>query len=490
MKRHPFKPYGYEYLNENHPIIESCKMCKERIKKRIEKLNGKNYSEITRTITSPIYGEIKIDRITNILIDTCYMQRLRRIKQLSFNEFLFPTANHTRFDHSLGTYYIACKIVNNKYFKNRLQKINKITFKIAALLHDIGHAPFSHFSDELYKLIVGSKVPHEERAKNIIWHEFEGEPSCMRWILESIFTKLKDGISKRQFLRMIAESIRGEDPGEELDKNGIFVLLNGPVDIDKLDYMIRDSYYTGVPFGGATDINKICESIFTERRDNEIKICIEYGAIFSIFTLFSARFAAYNSFINHPLALIAQEMLLRELYEFFKKKDKRLKDKELKKYLRFTDETFISKLVEENKVADSLRKVIFELRHRLLFKKILCFIPKDESEWNDFENRRKKEKGWAKKWGLKESDILIVFVPRKNFFPKEKKKKIEIVFKGKKKREEFSSFFKNRDFSLEGEVIICCRNKESIIKNTIISLEKEFKQKRPYKKLIYKRTNK
>lgn len=493
MSMYHFWPYGYDKTSK---IGKLCERCRDRIEKRLERLNTENFCEICRTITSPIYGEIGIDHIANILIDTCYMQRLRRIKQLSFSELIFPTAGHTRFDHSLGVYYLACKIAENKsfreYFKEENNKLEEIAFKIAALLHDVGQGPFSHFTDVLYNIFNPGPAPrHEKRARNIIWKEIEkGKPACMRDILFKIFGKLKrrkiDSTTDKQFLRMISCSITGEDPGRDLDRPGISILLNGPVDIDKLDYMVRDAYYTGVPFGGATDVTRICYNINTKRSNSRgIQISIKNTVVPSLFTLFSSRFAALTSFIYHHVPLITQEMLVRAIYNYFI--ENYITKPKRRKYYQLDDRSFISRLRGESK---KVTRVIFEIENRLLFKRLYCVTPRDFDKWKDFESRRSREKEWAKKIGDKDigdEDILVVFVPEVKFFP-EGIERLYVEYPGKKTQESFLRLFnKIKDFGSEPQIMICCRNQKSIISEVSRFLHGKFETGREYTKLTYKR---
>lgn len=479
------KPYGYD------ESIESCNYCYEQIENRVKELNPKNCKDILRRITTPIYKEIPIDRIANILIDTCYMQRLRRISQLSFNNLLLPSANHNRFEHSLGTYYLACRICENEFFK-ALTEIEKITFKIAALLHDIGHGPFSHLSDVLFKILSpGKKYSHETRARNIIWHDISnGQPACMKEILSGIFKKIylckeKNGMSNKQFLRSISTAIMGTDPGDKLDTKGISLLLNGPIDIDKLDYMIRDAYYTGVPFGAAADVERICNNLETKRntdnhsdkKDNR-KIMLSLKDIAPVFNLFSSRFSAYISFLYHPIPLIAQEMLLRELEKFFSG----LGEDEKWKYFSYDEKTFISKISAADK---KIKETIFEIENRLLFKKVFCFSPRD-GELGDFKKRRDEEKSIAQNINNKisEREILIIFSPEVKFYPEDKDKlnnlDIKVVDKGLAIKG--VSFFKTAiDIKKPSEVMICCRN--NIISEVVKCCEEKFRSE----EITYKR---
>jgi len=117
--------------------------------------------EKVKLIKDPIHGYIQINEEERRIIDSAPFQRLRRICQLPFANLVYPGANHTRFSHSLGCFYIAGEIVE----KLKLEEYNKKVVKIAALLHDIGHPPFSHLCEQF---LFEYKTNHEEMTKKII----------------------------------------------------------------------------------------------------------------------------------------------------------------------------------------------------------------------------------------------------------------------------------------------------------------------------------
>lgn len=489
-------PYGIDGNDVACGINQSCQCCYERIQKRLHKLTPDNCTETRRRITTPIYKEIPIDHIANILIDTCYMQRLRKIGQLSFNNLLLPSANHNRFEHSLGTYYLACIICANEFFKPKLKEIEQIAFKISALLHDVGHGPFSHMSDELYKILhpeyTGS--PHEKRARNIIWKEIESSeeagPACMKEILYKIFEKItpneQNEMTKDQFLRFISTAIMGIDPGITLDTTGISLLLHGPIDIDKLDYMVRDAYYTGVPFGAAADVERICGNLSTERNqdaeNNDIKIVLSLKDISPIFNLFSSRFSAYISFIYHSVPLIAQEMILRELVDYFDDQSNRGVGWKITRYLQCDEKTFISNICSEH---ESMKKIIFEIENRLLFKRIFCFVPRNE-EYSDYRKRRDFEKRLAEIIAISEKDIMVVFLSQVKFYPDDINKVYVKICSAEKTINDVSFFKTANTLNKSAEVMICCRNNKEVI-NKVVNDVNKIKNNLAWEEITYER---
>lgn len=196
----------------------------------------------SQRVMDPIYGLIvfdgnethknlwaDIDRTAWDLIGTPEFQRLRRIRQLGFSEFVFPGATHSRFSHSIGVFHNArrlLKVVEKQ--KGSLSEDRAFETCIAALLHDVGHGPFSHTFEKVQKKFgVGRK--HEDWTAEIIQNE-----------TGKIFEILGPQNSKK-----IAQSLKRKDPADVYDS-----VVASQFDADRLDYLIRDRHNTGVGLGG------------------------------------------------------------------------------------------------------------------------------------------------------------------------------------------------------------------------------------------------
>lgn len=214
-----------------------------------------------KQIKDPLYGYIDIDDFCLPLIDTAEFQRLRNIVQTGYQS-LYPSALHNRFVHSIGVYYLGKKAfecfeknVKDRHFPEyanvNWKKINK-TFLLACLLHDVGHSPFSHTGEEYYK----KSTDFQNEFKNRFPNEFDflediktniGKPhEAMSAIvgLELVEQKGITEIDKELFARsIIGAPYKAKD---KLIENTVIGMLNGTlIDVDKLDYLIRDSYVTG-----------------------------------------------------------------------------------------------------------------------------------------------------------------------------------------------------------------------------------------------------
>ncbi|WP_456469026.1 HD domain-containing protein [Archaeoglobus sp.] len=217
-----------------------------------------------KSIQDSIHGVIKLEEWMVRIIDTPQFQRLRRVKQLGFASLVYPGANHTRFEHSLGVMHIA------RMLKERLELDDDVL--AAALLHDIGHAPFSHSSERLLEKYAGFR--HENISRVI-----KGE-------LKDVMNDL--GFSISEIEAMVAGKKRS--------------IVNGEIDADRMDYLVRDSHYTGVAYG-VFDIYRLTDKI---KFDNSV--IIEQGGIKAAESLLISRFLMYPTVYFHHVCRIARKM--------------------------------------------------------------------------------------------------------------------------------------------------------------------------------------
>jgi HD superfamily phosphohydrolase len=169
-----------------------------------------------KVIRDPVHDYIEIDELALSLIDSPEVQRLRRIRQLGFSNLVYPGANHTRFEHSLGVYHLTRQLAS------QVDEQQQKELLAAALLHDIGHGPFSHATEDIIEKYTRKS------------HDSVGELLKKSTIADVL---KEHGLSPIS----IAAHIRGETyPGQ---------ILSSEIDVDKMDYLVRDAHYTGVAFG-------------------------------------------------------------------------------------------------------------------------------------------------------------------------------------------------------------------------------------------------
>jgi HD superfamily phosphohydrolase len=226
-------------------------------------------------IRDPVSGDLQIDDAVARIIEAPEFQRLRYVKQLGFSYLVFPGAHHTRFEHSLGTWNVT------KDISSRVLGSEDRELCVAGLLHDIGHMPLSHESERpLYPYI---RIMHEEVGKRIL--EKSG-----------ILDDVEDyGMSKKNILRYFDGIGKGK-------------IVTGPLGSDRVDYLIRDAYYTGVAYG-MIDYYRI-RNLLTLYMDEPAAYASGVDAVESFFI---ARYYMYSSVYLHHAVLTANAMYRKAL---------------------------------------------------------------------------------------------------------------------------------------------------------------------------------
>lgn len=217
-------------------------------------------------ILDPILKEIDIDKDALSIINTQAFQRLGRIKQTGYSDYVFPGLTQTRLAHSLGIYGICQYLIkNNSDIQDNLSKYEQLILKYSALLHDIGHGPNSHFFERL------TKRSHEKMTIMLIKRNVE-----LNKALRKIHRSLPNDIC-----RVIKKTYRNPIMAQ---------IISSHVDIDRMDYLMRDSYYSGLNHG-LIDFRYILRNICIVDK----KICFKEIAINSIENFLIARYHMYRT---------------------------------------------------------------------------------------------------------------------------------------------------------------------------------------------------
>ena len=305
--------------------------------------------ENIKFIRDSVYGDIAIKGIFLKLMETPEVQRLSGIKQLGLTYLVYPGANHTRLEHSLGTSYIAMKMVESL----EMGEDEKIMAGVAGLLHDIGHFPFSHTLEYLFHARKGKShvdITRDMITGNLFLPDFEYDVSIKEILSEY-------GIDARE----IADMING--------KGELGAIINGSLDADQIDYLVRDSYYTGVAYG-IIDTDRIIQTM----RWHDGKIIFEKKGIVALESMLMARALMYSSVYLHKTVRIAELMLVKAVelakpFEFWYMND--------------------AELTEKLKGMGNYQKeIMLRLKYRKLFKKAVL---KDLNELNEKQRERLKE---------------------------------------------------------------------------------------------------
>ncbi|MBD3227911.1 MAG: HD domain-containing protein [Candidatus Lokiarchaeota archaeon] len=300
------------------------------------------------------------------------MQRLRYIKQLGCASYVFPSANHTRFEHSLGVYFITCKIIEkiqSEIKKNYRDQISDSEFKelkkamkAAALLHDIGQTPFSHdLEPYLYDFFL-EKIENDDL-----------EDAAAHELLSKLIIQKSDRISEIFNEHSIDKELVGNFiTGKQLENyEYIFAqkVINGDIDADKIDYLLRDAYFTGVPFGNI-DYNRILD-MFTIWDDGQALQLAGIKKGYNAFeSLVISRFQMYTSVYNHHTNRVVSTMMLYAFTECLKDEEK----KDPSWLLYNIDDSIVSRIGSRdgNKLREiAPKKLGIQILFRNLYKRFL-----------------------------------------------------------------------------------------------------------------------
>ena len=322
----------------------------------------------------PIHGFIKLSETEKRLIDTQVFQRLRRIRQLALTFLVYPGAQHTRFDHSIGVMHIAGRICT------KLRELNSTKIcdddvdrvRLAALLHDVGHGPFSHVSEYLL-----DKYAPNEADKDKVREKIHEKITVDIIRVDSEIDEILSP-DERNFVISMIEGQEAWDWRRDV--------VSSELDADKMDYLLRDSYFTGVKYG-EYDLEKVIESFLIDTNETETALAISSKGIYALEQLLLARYHMTQQVYWHRVSLISNEMIIRgislaiddnnqkmrQLYQY----DEKNKDESIKNYLKYHDEKLIEllKRCEQQKACEIFNR----LYERHLFKMVAELRLKDET---------------------------------------------------------------------------------------------------------------
>jgi HD superfamily phosphohydrolase len=244
-------------------------------------------------ITDPVHGTINISKVEAAIIDTAVFQRLHNIKQLGTAHLVYPGANYSRFSHSVGVCHVVGKMIealllrkgNGHLDTNARREIQK--FRLAGLLHDIGHYPFSHAAQHAISKIQNDALKHEKIGGIIVRHDTEIPKVLHEYDIDpeeiiSIFSRSKP----QHYGNLVASDL----------------------DADRIDYLLRTCHFSGLPYGSIDldyIISQICE-------DNKGDVCFTFKALRSIDHFLLSRIFDYRQ-ISYHHAVAAYEWLFEDV---------------------------------------------------------------------------------------------------------------------------------------------------------------------------------
>jgi uncharacterized protein len=327
-----------------------------------------------KNIKDPVHGDIEVSEAHLSLLDAPVLQRLRYIRQLGFSYLVYPGANHTRFEHSLGTMYLADLVCRQL----ALDAGERQLITGAALLHDIGHGPFSHAIEPLME-------------------------DCLHQNHHEIGALLDDDHTSGLLGRI------GIDPGELArviaGNHPLSGIIYGDLDVDRMDYLLRDAHYTGAPYGTVDAHRLIRNTLIAE----DGRIVLHESGINAAESLLLARTLMRPAVYFHHVSRIAETMFLQAVHTHI------LEDRSLDAgIVRMDDAACMQALLTSD--ADIARMLTRRIYTRALYKRAL-YIGKEQvntssiKEYATIARREQVAEDIARSAGLEPHEVLVDIPP-------------------------------------------------------------------------------
>jgi HD superfamily phosphohydrolase len=332
-------------------------------------------------IRDPVWNNVRVDALAMELIDTSAFQRLRYVRQLGWVYMVYPGATHTRFEHAVGTYHLARRALALLEERGEAQALTPEDCqlaRIAALLHDIGHYPYSHALEEI------GALHHEEVARPLVT---EGE------VADLLVRRLGSEAPGR-----IMRLIRGESDSP------LQGLISGSFDLDKLDYLRRDAFMCGVSYG-EIDVDRLLQSLLLLREPSSRRAAVGLSekALSALESLLFAKYQMYRNVYWHHAVRGATAMYKRLVADAINAGS--LDAREL---AGFTDEGLLHRVAQRRP-----SPLLQALRMRRLYKRAFecpaADLPLDGGEWiaDDRELTVAVEDALARELGLHPGELLV-----------------------------------------------------------------------------------
>jgi HD superfamily phosphohydrolase len=312
----------------------------------------------TFRIRDPIHEFIELRPWEREAIDTACMQRLRAIKQLAMTHLVYPGTQHTRFEHSLG----VCDVANRLALALELQDHERDVVRAAALLHDVGHGPFSHVSENVLDDRNDLHGVHEAISIELIRND------------PGLRGALGDELCDRA-ATLLEQGQRGE-------RSAMSDIVSGPTDADKLDYLLRDSHYAGVRYGQFDLARLIGTATVIRDGERQTYLGFQEGGVWAVEGLLLARHHMHRQVYGHKTRIATDIMIERAItlgleegaldsaaYTVSSQGGQpALDDEFLVAYLSQTDESVISSLLGQESSTRS-RELAERLKERRLLRR-------------------------------------------------------------------------------------------------------------------------
>lgn len=353
---------------------------------------------VSKSVHDPLYGFVSLNETEIEVIDAAAFRRLHRIRQLGWAYAVYPSAHHTRFEHSLGVCHLAGRVAD------RLGLNAEVTdaVRLAGLLHDIGHGPFSHFFEPVIQQVNGQEYSHESVSQHIILHE----PS----ILDAL-----GPMAKKVSCILQRQPVPGWDIRDSILAADI---VSGPLDVDRMDYLCRDSYHLGVSYG-RFELDQLINTTVTTGGSGERRLCIDIKGWGAAEGYRMGRYLMHAQVYEHHTILAANNTCVAALKAAV---DENILDADslrmdspefIETYTGLDDQSITDRICDSEGVASLLMN---RLRARCLPKRLFEAYPDREvqdpaarlrmARMNEDEQRR-MSKEMASVAGIPEHDIMV-----------------------------------------------------------------------------------
>jgi len=330
-------------------------------------------------IIDPIHDFVRAYGAEIKIIDNPIFQRLRRIRQLSGAHLVYPGAQHSRFEHSLGVMHIAGQAAYALMEKGLLKSDDIEDLRLAGLLHDIGHGPFSHLYEEVIQR--KTKTSHEEIGRGLILRTEIGDIISKSGFDKKFITDLAFGDSKFQFMNEI---------------------ISGALSADMMDYLLRDGYFTGAEHA-KIDHKRITQSLDVHKK----KLALEKSALYSFESMMHSRYQMFKAVYFHKTVRAAEVMILEALHLAYDEIG--LDSPSLEDFVKLTDDFVLEKIVSLPTYTPELeraKKFVIGYKNRDLFKCVFERILSNNSPLGKIKTSKLRQE-LSKKSKVDENEIFV-----------------------------------------------------------------------------------
>jgi len=332
-------------------------------------------------LRDPVWNNIRVDELTLTLVDTEVFQRLRYVRQLGWTYLVYPGATHSRFEHALGTHHLSRRtlaLLCEAEDSTSIGEVDQAIVRSAALLHDVGHYPFSHALEEI------GALHHEDVARPLIT---EG----------SVASILSAQLGKDAPLKVL-DLIRGRSDSP------LQGLISGSLDLDKIEYLKRDAFMCGVPYG-EIDVDRLTNSLVLvdDPETGRRSLGVQEKALSALESLLFAKYQMYRNVYWHHAVRSATAMYKRLVEDAV-----RTDVVDVQSLARHTDEGLMHTLE-----SDRPMPLLAALKERRLYKRAAEWpaaeLDDNMVEWIATDRKRvaQVENSLAKEFGLAPGELLL-----------------------------------------------------------------------------------